>query len=159
MSNHPVRSLVALSVLSFLATVASPLAAQDAQPAPSEQGAREEVDGLRVTEITVARSIEGGQAIDPTSTFASTDGRVMVLIRVENSTGAETDIRVSFERADRELVSGESAAGAGVALHVPAQRRYRTQARTGTRGAGRWRVVVRTASGNVLATAEYEVTA
>ena len=147
MSNHPVRSLVALSVLSFLATVASPLAAQDAQAAPSEQGAREEVDGLRVTEITVARSIEGGQAIDPTSTFASTDGRVMVLIRV------------SFERADRELVSGESAAGAGVALHVPAQRRYRTQARTGTRGAGRWRVVVRTASGNVLATAEYEVTA
>ena len=156
MSNHPVRSLVALSVLSFLATVASPLAAQAVDLlARALLGRRR----LRVTEITVARSIEGGQAIDPTSTFASTDGRVMVLIRVENSTGAETDIRVSFERADRELVSGESAAGAGVALHVPAQRRYRTQARTGTRGAGRWRVVVRTASGNVLATAEYEVTA
>jgi len=151
-----VLRLLVAPAISMALSIGAPLAAsaQDA-PAPA---APEEVDGLRVTEITVARNIEGGQAVDPTSTFSTSDGRVMVLIRVENSTGAETDIRVSFERADRELVSGEAAMAAGVALHVPAQRRYRTQARTGTRGAGRWRVVVRTASGNVLATAEYEVT-
>lgn len=132
----------------------SPLAPARAQDAP-----REEVDGLRVTEITIAPSIEGGQAVDPRTTFRTTDGRVMVLIRLENSTGAETDIRVSFERADREVASGEGAGAGGLTLHVPAQRRYRTQARTGTRAAGRFRVVVRTAAGNVLATAEYEVTA
>jgi hypothetical protein len=81
-----------------------------------------------------------------------------VLIRIENTTGAETDIRVAFERADREVTATSEPAGAGVTLHVPAQRRYRTQARTGTVTAGRFRVVVRTAAGSVLGTAEYEVT-
>jgi hypothetical protein len=144
-----------LSTASLLAalSLASPRAyAQEAAAFP-------EIDGLRVTELTLARNITSGQAVDPTTTFASADGRVMVLIRLENATGAETDVRVAFERADRELVSGEAASASGVALHVPASRRYRTQARTGTRTAGRYRVVVRTADGQVLATAEYEVTA
>lgn len=141
--------LVSIATLSLaIAPLAAPVIAQEA---PSF----EEVDGLRVTELTIASSIEAGQAIDPRTTFRTSDGRVMVLIRVENHTGAETDIRVSFERADREIVSGTG----GLALHIPARPRYRTVARTGTRAPGRFRVVVRTSAGNVLASAEYEVSA
>lgn len=116
----------------------------------------ETVDGLRLTEITLARTIESGRAIDPTNTFRVSDGRVWVLVRVENESGAETEIRVSFERADRELGASSSA---GVNLEVPNRRRHRTVARAGTRAPGRYRVVVRTASGNVLGSATYDVTA
>jgi ketosteroid isomerase-like protein len=145
-------SLFTASLLTGLGLASPRAQAQEAADFP-------EIDGLRVTELTLARNITSGQPVDPTTTFRSADGRVMVLIRLENATGAEADVRVAFERADRELVSGEAASASGVALHVPASRRYRTQARTGTRTAGRYRVVVRTADGRVLATAEYEVTA
>lgn len=122
-----------------------------------EAAEAEEIDGLTLTEITLARGVEAGQAVDPTTTFSAADGRVFVLLRLANSTGAEADIRVSFERADREVVASTSAGG--VTLHLPARRQTRTVARTGTRAPGRYRVVVRTAAGNVLGSAEYEVTA
>lgn len=130
-------------------------AAREARAAQTTGEQTEAVDGLRITEMTLARNIEAGAVVDPTTTFSAADGRVMVLIRVENETGAETDIRVSFERADREVAASTSG---GVTLHIPARPRYRTQARTGTRAPGRYRVVVRTAAGNVLGTADYEVT-
>lgn len=145
------RTLVALTL-----TLAAPLAAPSRGQA-QDDAAGASVDGLRMTEITLARAVEGGRAVDPTSTFSARDGRVFVVIRLENSTGAETELRVSFEPADREVAAGPGA-GAGVTLQVPASRRYRTIARTGTRAPGRYRVVVRTAAGNVLGTAEYEVT-
>jgi hypothetical protein len=119
-----------------------------------------EADGLQITELTLARNVVDGEAVDPTNTFSVSDGRVWVFMRIRNSTDAAADVRVSFERADREVVATTEASGAGVTLNVPSQRRpYRTMARTGTRAAGRYRVVVRSAtSGAVLGTAEYEIT-
>lgn len=142
--------VIALGALLGPALLLAPASAQEAAEA-------EEVDGLRITEITLARGVEAGQAVDPTNTFAAADGRVFVLLRLANSTGAEADIRVSFERADREVAASTTAGG--VTLHLPARPQTRTVARTGTRAPGRYRVVVRSAAGNVIGTAEYEVTA
>ena len=50
-----------------------------AVPAAWAQDEAESVDGLRLSEITLARNIEGGQAIDPTTTFSSADARVWVV--------------------------------------------------------------------------------
>ena len=61
-----------------------PEAVREARAAQTTEEASEAVDGLRITEITLARNIESGQVVDPTTTFAAADGRVMVLIRVEN---------------------------------------------------------------------------
>ena len=112
---------------------------------------------LRVTEMATARGYEAATgATDPTTTFRRTDGRVFVVLRLENPTGAEQDITVAFERAEGTPATG---ARGGVTLHVPASRRYRTVARTSTnRAPGRWRAVVRDSSGAVLQTVEFEIT-
>ena len=149
-----VRRSLLISSLAVALSLTSLARAQEAEAPPSE-----EVDGLRITEIVLAHAVENGEAVQPSSTFTTADGRVMVLIRLENTTGAETDLRVSFERADREVAAAAPTGGAGVTLHLPARPSTRTVARTGTRAAGRYRVVVRTSAGNVLGTAEYEVTA
>ncbi|MBX7197334.1 MAG: DUF2914 domain-containing protein [Sandaracinaceae bacterium] len=130
-------ALAALS-LSF-ASVAS---AQDAE--------------LRVTEMTTARGYEAARgAVDATTSFHRADGRVFVVIRIENPSGAEQDITVAFERAEGTPATG---ARGGVTLHVPASRRYRTVARTSTsRAPGRWRAVVRNAEGEVLQTVEFDI--
>lgn len=137
------RSFLAAATLAALSFFASAGRAQDA--------------GLRVIEIATSRGYAAATgATDPTSTFRRTDGRVFVVLRLENPSGAEQDITVAFERAE-----GTPAAGArgGVTLHVPASRRYRTVARTSTsRAPGRWRAVVRDASGTVLETVEFEIT-
>jgi len=114
-------------------------------------------DGLRVTEMATARGYTAATgATDPTTTFRRTDGRVFVVIRLENPTGAEQDITVGFERAEGTPVAG---ARGGVTLHVPASRRYRTVARTSTnRAPGRWRAVVRDSNGAVLQSVEFEIT-
>lgn len=162
------RSIVSLLIAASLALVAAPAsadppgsdaprearAAQEAGEAGGEAG--EAVDGIRIAEMTLARGVERGTPVDPTTTFRAADGRVYVLIQLENGTGAETEIRVTFERADREVSAGGAG---GVVLAVPARPRSRTVARTGTRAPGRYRVVVRSAEGNVLGTAEYEITA
>jgi hypothetical protein len=135
--------LAAFAALSL--TIASLATAQDA------------ATELRVTEIATARGYAAATgATDPTTSFRRTDGRVFVIIRLENPTGAEQDVTVAFERAD-----GTPAAGArgGVTLHVPASRRYRTVARTSTnRAAGRWRAVVRNSAGEVLQSVEFDIT-
>ncbi len=121
----------------------------------SAQEDAEGADGLRVAEMTLSRGYESGEAVDPTTTFRRTDGRVWVVIRLENESGAETEVRVTFERADAEVGTGTG----GVTLSVPSRRRYRTVARTGTgRPAGRYRVVVRTAGGSVIGQQEFEIT-
>ncbi len=140
-----VRPLTVAAALmaTLLVSLVGPASAQDAT--------------LRVTEATTARGYAAASgAVDPTTTFRRTDGRIFVVIRLENPGAAEQDITVSFERAE-----GTPAVGArgGVTLHVPASRRYRTVARTSTsRAAGRWRAVVRDAGGNVLHTVEFDVT-
>jgi hypothetical protein len=120
-------------------------------------GTSAQESGLRVTELATARGYAAATgAVDATTTFRRTDGRIFVVIRLENPSGAEQDITVAFERAEGTPASG---ARGGVTLHVPASRRYRTVARTSTsRPAGRWRAVVRDGQGNVLQSVEFDVT-
>lgn len=137
---------IARSIALFAALVVSPTiaAAQDG--------------GITVTEIVTSRAYSGADgATDPTTTFATSDGRVYVMVRVANSTGAEADITVTFERAEGTAADG--AGTGGVTLHIPASRRYRTVARTSTsRPAGRYRAVVRTEDGAVISQVEFEIT-
>ena len=114
--------------------------------------------GLTVTEIVTSRAYTAADgATDPTTTFGGSDGRIYVMVRVQNTTGAEADIRVTFERA--EGTASDGATTGGVELHIPASRRYRTVARTSTsRPAGRYRAVVRTADGAVIGQVEFEIT-
>lgn len=114
--------------------------------------------GITVTEIVTSRAYTAADgATDPTTTFAASDGRLYVMVRVQNTTGAEADIRVSFERAEGTAADGGGTGG--VTLHIPASRRYRTVARTSTsRPAGRYRAVVRTAEGVVIGQVEFEIT-
>lgn len=145
------HTLASLALATALGTAAALLLAA----APEMAHAQEQ--GIRVTELTTARgyAVATG-AVDPTTRFRRTDGRVFVVIRLENPSGAEQDITVSFERAEGTPVAG---ARGGVTLHVPASRRYRTVARTSTsRPAGRWRAVVRDGQGNVLQSVEFDVT-
>jgi hypothetical protein len=127
--------------------------------APALAEAQDGADGgITVTEIVTSRAYTAADgATDPTTTFASSDGRLYVMVRVQNTTGAEADIRVSFERADGTAADG--AGTGGVVLHIPASRRYRTVARTSTsRPAGRYRAVVRTSEGTVIGQVEFEIT-
>lgn len=125
--------------------------------APSSASAQDE-GGITVTEIVTSRAYTAADgATDPTTTFAASDGRLYVVVRVTNTTGAEADIRVSFERAEGTAADGGGTGG--VVLHLPASRRYRTVARTSTsRPAGRYRAVVRTSEGTVLGQVEFEIT-
>ena len=114
-------------------------------------------DALTVAEITTARAYTSAEgASDPTTTFRRTDGRVFVVVRIENPARTEQDIRVAFERAEGTAAPG---ARGGVALHIPASPRYRTMARISTnRAPGRWRAVVRNAEGEVIGQVEFEIT-
>ena len=142
--SSPPRTLFTMALTFGLALcVLAPAMAQDA--------------AVRVAEISTSRAYTAAEgATDATTTFRRTDGRVFVVVRIENPTGAEQDIRVAFERAEETAVAG---ARGGVALHIPASPRYRTVARTSTnRAPGRWRAVVRNAEGAVIGQVEFEIT-
>jgi hypothetical protein len=138
------RVLQALS-LGTVALLSAVSLAQDASP-------------LAVTEIVTARGYDRATgAVDPTTTFAHDSGNVVVVVRLTNSSGAEQDIRVGFERDEGEPAS--STAPGGVALHIPASRRYRTVARgTTNRPPGNYRAVVRGSDGSVLGSVDFTIT-
>jgi hypothetical protein len=112
---------------------------------------------LNVTEIVTARGYERATGpVDPTTSFAHASGNLFVIIRLENPTGAESDIHVSFERDEGEPAATASAGG--LALHVPASRRYRTFARATTnRPAGAYRAVVRDDAGGLLSSVDFTI--
>lgn len=135
------RALTTFAASSLVLALALPLGAQE-EAAPSAT--------LEVTELVLSKGVEGGTPVDPTERFSRADGRVFATIRLNNPTRTATTIRVAFVR--------EGASGSrGVELDVPAQPRYRTLARTGTRGVGRYRCVVYDANDVELASATYEV--
>lgn len=113
---------------------------------------------LAVTEIVTARGYDRASgAVDPSTTFAHDSGNVVVVVRLTNSSGAEQDVRVSFERDEGE--PSASTAPGGVALHIPASRRYRTVARgTTNRPPGSYRAVVRTSEGEVIGSVDFTIT-
>jgi hypothetical protein len=145
-----------------LALAAGALAQEGTAPAQPPQpaaggGGGGGASGLTVTEITVGGAIEHGVISTPTNTFSRTAGPIFCMIRMQNSTGAEGSIRMSFERASE----GDPAERAefGRQLSYPAQRRYRTYARaSANRRPGAYRCVVRTEEGAVLSHADFTVT-
>lgn len=129
-----------------LTTVAlcSIVRAQDAAPS----------GGFEVSEIVLSKSLDNGNPVDPTTSFAASDGRVYATIRVNNPERTETSIRVVFQKAD-----APSRASGGVELEIPARPRYRTVARTGTaRAPGRYRCVVFSSDGTELKSIEFDIT-
>ena len=134
------RSVPGLSFLALLGAIAIavPVVAQDA---------------ALTAEVTTAHGYASGAPVDPATTFARTDGRVMVAIAVENPAATETEITVQFQRADAPVVAGTG----GTHLTIPARRHYHTVARTGTSRPGAWRAVVRNAEGEVIGQVEYTV--
>ncbi|MGE0784758.1 MAG: hypothetical protein AB7S26_03645 [Sandaracinaceae bacterium] len=140
-----IRCLVPrLAALSLALTLAPLSAAAQEGNAPS--------GGLSVTEVQLGTALEGGRIATPGTEFSRSAGRLFAVVRLTNPSGEATSIRVSFERVD-------GPAADGVSLDIPATRRYRTVARTGTgRPAGRYRCVVRDAAGAELASVEYTLT-
>lgn len=138
------RLFASLTVLSFALALGASSLAQDET-------------GLNVTEIVTARGYERATGpVDPTTTFAHDSGNVFVIIRLANPTGAESDIHVSFERDEGEPSATGSASG--LALHVPASRRYRTFARATTnRPPGAYRAVVRDDEGSLLSSVDFTI--
>ncbi|CAG0978876.1 hypothetical protein ARNL5_02307 [Anaerolineae bacterium] len=111
-------------------------------------------DALTVTEIQLATQLENGQAVSPATTFSRSAGRIYAVIRVQNPSRTETTIRARLVRAD-----SEGAGAGGIELSIPAQPRDRTVARFGTSApAGRYRVVVTNAAGEVIGQQELELT-
>lgn len=108
--------------------------------------------GVTASEVVAAHGFEHGRAVGPATSFTHADGRVYVAITVENTTGAESEITVQFQRADQPVGTGTGSTH----LTVPAQRHYHTVARTGARP-GQWRAVVRDAGGNVIGQVEFSV--
>lgn len=123
-----------------------------AQDAPAEDGSAAEVaTGLSIRSITLAKGVERGRAIEETDTFRRGRDRIFAIVRLNNPEREETQVFVSFEAASDDTRRG-------IELDVPARRRYRTTARTGSRrAAGSYRVVVRDAAGNVLGSMPYEL--
>ena len=115
-----------------------------------EQGAPAE--GLNVTEVQVGTSLENGLVTSPQTSISRTAGRIFAVIRLANPASEATSSRVAFERVDGTPQNG-------LALDVPAQRRYRTVARFGaSHPPGRYRVVIRTEDGTELQSVELTIT-
>jgi hypothetical protein len=112
----------------------------------------QEAAELTVTEIQLSSELENGQAVSPATSFARGAGNVYAVVRVQNPSGAETSVRVSFQRIDGEE-------RVGISLPIPARPRYRTVARMSSRHpAGRYRVVVHAPDGREIGSAEFTVT-
>jgi len=125
-------------------------AAADAGPAAPETF---EVGGLKLTEFVLAKNVVDRQPVDPTNTFSkSGQSMIWVFLRLENSSNAESELQVTFERV------GVEHTGRPIKLRVPASPRYVTFARTGTRYLpGRYQAVIRTPDGQTLGRAEYDL--
>jgi hypothetical protein len=143
-------ALLALPVATQAQTEEAPPGGEDPPPSAGEN--EDGAAGLTVTEIVMSKNVDGGQPVDPGTSFARSDSRIYATVRVDNPSREATTIRVAFER-----VGAPSAAG--LELEIPGRPRYRTLARTGTqRPAGRYRCVVYSADGAELSAVEFDIT-
>ena len=112
---------------------------------------------LLVKRLVVAHAVKDHEPVLPDTTFKVADaGRIYAFVEVENDEKAPGEVFVSFEPIES---AGKKAAHADVKLTVGTSPRWRTWAFTRTaRDIGSWVAVVRSASGEVLARAPFEVT-
>lgn len=112
--------------------------------------------GLTITEIVMASSMREGVPETTTTSFSRSQGWIYCFMRLENPSGGGNEILVSFEPA----TGGEPTVQVtGTRLRIPARRRYRTVARTGSdMPVGQYRCVVRDREGAVLRHTPFEIT-
>lgn len=117
---------------------------------PSSSDAQE---ALSVASVTMGTALENGQPTEPKTTFAQNEGRLYVVVQLQNPAAAETQVRIMIRQA------GGSGRG-GVTLEIPARRRYRTLARFTTRQTpGNYEAVVLNAEGVEISTTAFTITA
>ncbi|MFW6067916.1 MAG: DUF2914 domain-containing protein [Myxococcota bacterium] len=143
-------------LLAAAAAVAQEQEEEEREAAPQEAAEPKEseaagTNGLRIRDVTLAEGYEEGQPVGETTTFSR--GRIFAVIDVESSSDAPGTIYVSW------VPEGKEPKFKGMALEIPAQRRYRTVAMTWAtpREPGDYRVVVRTEGGEVLADESFEI--
>jgi hypothetical protein len=128
-----------------------------AAPPPDVRSAEPEVfpgGELTVKRFVLCKGVANREPVEPTSTFRrEREGQIWVYLDAVSTAADERHVSVTFEAVDRP-----GAAAPPVDLRIAPGPRYRTWAwATAWRPAGRYRVVVRDSSGNVLARAPFEV--
>ncbi len=113
-----------------------------------------ETDGLAISELAVARGIESRRPIDPGTTFAvNSFERIYVFLKVSNPSKQAAEVIVSWAPEGSDKERGK------VRVSIGAQPRWRTWAYTRTvKKPGRYRVLVRNADEDIIATAPFEIT-
>jgi hypothetical protein len=122
------------------------------EPSPSdfvtETGSAE---GLGVESIELCSAVESRVCMGAKREFAPGE-MVWALLRLTNSTRAETEVRVSY------LPAGASPeAGRGLALRVAEQERYTTFSKASKQQDGTYDVIVATVDGTEIARARFQV--
>jgi len=150
-----------VSVVSQAATeTAKPVPSAPAQPKPTldrlDVADEPRVDvtaDLDVGRLVIARGVEGREPVDPADSFNQAEAkRIYAFVEVRNRDRVASEIYVSF-------VKDGAPANAGVRLRVGASSRWRTWAYTRlATQPGRWRVTVRSGSGEELASKAFEIT-
>lgn len=108
---------------------------------------------LRVTEVVLARGVEGGGPLDARARFALRElERVYCFVTADNPTGRPAQVGIHFAR------EGGATERSGSGTSVPAGPAHRVWAWTSRRAPGRWSCTVRSSAGAVLGRAEYEIT-
>lgn len=112
---------------------------------------------LLVKRLVVAHAVKDHEPVSPDTTFRLADaGRIYAFVEVENDEKAPGEVFVAFEPVES---AKKKTAHADVKLTVGTSPRWRTWAFTRTaKDIGSWVAVVRSASGEVLARAPFEVT-
>ncbi|MFT5357208.1 MAG: hypothetical protein ACI9KE_004442 [Polyangiales bacterium] len=138
MTQFPVRP-IALAAILFALTLgaSSPGNAQEA---------------LSVASVAMGNALDRGQPVEAKTSFAQAEGRLYVVVQLQNPSSVETQVRVMIRQADGRRRGS-------VNLDIPARRRYRTVARFSTRQApGNYEAVVLNAAGETISTTAFTIT-
>ncbi|MEM6957635.1 MAG: hypothetical protein AAF411_01485 [Myxococcota bacterium] len=105
---------------------------------------------LSVGRVELCSTYENRRCVEPRTAFGVSDARLYARVHLVNAVAAEDEVSV-------ELQTNDGARRAAITLSVPARRRYRTLARFPMPPSGSYRIVVRSAAGDVLSTTELSV--
>lgn len=109
---------------------------------------------LKVKRLVVAEGVRNREPVEPSTTFrVPATERIYAFVELENRGESEGEITVEFVPPDGGAPVGNVTLGVGVSP------RWRTWAFTrGARKVGEWTALVRSETGEVLASAPFEVT-
>ncbi|MGK4007592.1 DUF2914 domain-containing protein [Sorangium sp. So ce1036] len=139
------------------ATMAAPSPAARAAASTRSKGAKEGKKGkaeLTVKRLVVAEGVENREPVEPGTTFSvPATERIYAFVELENRGESAGEVTVEFVPPDGGEPVGNVTLGVGVSP------RWRTWAFTrGARKVGEWTALVRSETGEVLASAPFEVT-